>query len=313
MKTFFHSKLNLFLPLLFFVVGCNLNSEDEYKPQYVVEAYLIGDEVFPELYLTKTLPLFEEYTIQKAGINSAEVAIIEIKDQNVAIDTIQYEKDINTPGVYIPKDTLTLVKTQTWYKLQINIPDDNNHQIFAQTLVPGSFTSVSANADTVMFQGEEQFKVTYTPSYYPNRQSYYVMTVFAQDTTGPLTPFYARIVEDGEPTRTELQKNGSNILTEANFTTELDGNVSLSLPWFTIAFYGPHLITAHTIDDNLYDFERTRDVQFGGSTISPGEIYDIIDHVEGGTGVFGSMYKRTDSIFISRNPLIDLLYPTQSY
>lgn len=290
--------------------SCKVTTEDNYKMQYVVESYLAGDEAFSEVYVTKTLPLFDEFTLDKAGVNSALVTIFELNDSQNRIDSITFSKDVYTPGLYVPNDTTLRVKPETMYELVVYITEDNNHKLTGTTLVPGAFSSASANADTVMYQSGEQFEVTYTSSFYPNRQSYYILTVFAQDTTRDLTPFYAEISKDGEPTRTDHQRHVSNILTEANFVTDAQGNVTISLPWFVIAFYGPHNIIAHTIDNNVYDFNRTQETQFGGATVSPGEIYDVIDHIEGGTGIFGSFYRQTSTVYISRNPLIDFLFPT---
>jgi hypothetical protein len=292
--------------LLFF--SCESFKQDKYEKQYVVETYLAGDEEFPELILTKTLPLDEVYSLENAGINSANVTIYELDETQKRVDSVIYEKEVLRPGVYIPS-RFTFVKPATDYELLIYVTEDNNHTISGKTFVPGQFEALSANSDTVMYQSDDQLSITYTPSYYPNRQSYYILTVIALDTTGALTPFYASVTEDGEPTRAELQRNSSNILTEANFEINPDGNVTIQLPWLAVAFYGDHEIIAATIDENIYDFNRTRETQFGGSTISPGEIYDIIDKIDGGTGIFGSLYRKTNQVFISRNPIIDLLYP----
>jgi len=304
-------KRNILLYSLLSLVylSCDSFKEDKYEKQYVVETYLAGDEEFPELILTKTLPLDEVYSLDNAGINSALIKIYELDETQKRVDSLIYKKEVLNPGVYIPT-RFALVKPATDYELLIYVTDDDNHKISAKTFVPGQFDAVSANLDTIMYQADNQLTITYTPSYYPNRQSYYILTVVALDTTGTLTPFYASVTEDGEPTRSELQKNNSNILTEANFEVNTDGNVSIALPWLAVAFYGEHEIIAATIDENIYDFNRTRATQFGGATISPGEIYDIIDRIDGGTGIFGSLYRKTNQVFISRNPIIDLLYPT---
>jgi hypothetical protein len=301
---------NFLLPLfaIFLFFSCENLKEDKYVKQYVVESYLVGNNEFPEFYLTKTLPIDEEFSLERAGINSGKLKIYELDETQKRIDSVAYEKEDSTPGVYIPIQ-YKLVKPATEYEFVIYIEEDNNHKVSGKTFVPGAFEAVSSNADTVMYQSDDQLSITYTPSYYPNRQSYYILTVVAKDTTGSLTPFYNEVTKDGQPTRAELQKNSSNILTEANFQLDAQGNVSIALPWLAVAFYGEHEIIAHTIDENLYDFNRSRDVQFGGSTVSPGEIYDILDSIDGGTGVFGSMYRITSPVFISRNPLIDLLYP----
>ncbi len=291
--------------LLIGFVSCDiLDADNSYKKQYVVESYLVAEEEFPPVVLTKTLPLDQLYTLENAAVTSGNIRVFELNDSGTPVDSIIYFRNINSKAVYYPYGSKT-VKPLTRYRLQIIITDDNNHLITAETFVPGAFIAVQANADSVVYQSDDQFEVRYTPSFYPNRQSYYILNVVAQDTTGELTPFYAAVTEDdNEPTRTELQRNSSGILNEANFDVNSDQTITIRLPWLSVAFYGEHVIEANAIDDNIYDFVRSEGAQFGGGTISPGEIYDIIDHIEGGTGVFGSYYKVESPVYIKKNALL---------
>jgi hypothetical protein len=296
----------IFLGLtLISLVSCDLlEADNSYKMQYVVESYLVADQEFPPIVLTKTLPLDELYTLENAAVTSGNIRVYELNNSGNPIDSIIYFRNINSRAVYYPHGTKT-VKPLTRYRLQIIVTDDNNHIISAETFVPGAFSAVQANADSVFYQSDDQFEVNYTPSFYPNRQSYYILNVVAQDTTGDLTPFYAAATaDDNEPTRTELQRNSSGILNEANFDVNPDQTITIRLPWLAVAFYGDHIIEASTIDDNIYDFLRSEGAQFGGGTISPGEIYDIIDHIDGGTGVFGSYYRVQSPVYIKKNPLL---------
>jgi hypothetical protein len=54
------------------------------------------------------------------------------------------------------------------------------------------------------------------------------------------------------------------------------------------------------VDDNIFDFVRSHTVQQGGSTLSPGEIPNVLDRVEGGTGIFGSSAQITYETFVKR-------------
>lgn len=57
-----------------------------------------------------------------------------------------------------------------------------------------------------------------------------------------------------------------------------------------MAFYGPNEVGVNVIDDTLFDLIRTQQTQQGvpDAGLGPGEIPNVIEHVEGGTGVFGS-------------------------
>ena len=52
-------------------------------------------------------------------------------------------------------------------------------------------------------------------------------------------------------------------------------------------------IVPSLIDQNLYDYIRSESVQLGGSTLSPGEIQNVLTPIIGGVGIFGSMSRDT--------------------
>ena len=114
-----------------------------------------------------------------------------------------------------------------------------------------------------------------------------------------MTPFYAEFVGEDEDLDDVLITESPPI-NEQNYDINDDGTLTIRLPWIAVAFYGPNRITASTVDDNLYDFLRSQQVQQGGSTFSPGEIPNVIAHVDGGTGVFGSLARVAADIQVER-------------
>ena len=54
------------------------------------------------------------------------------------------------------------------------------------------------------------------------------------------------------------------------------------------------------IAPNIFNYITSQVMQGGGSTLSPGEIPNVIDPIEGGTGLFGSYAKVTRTVFIRR-------------
>ncbi len=118
-----------------------------------------------------------------------------------------------------------------------------------------------------------------------------------------LTPFYAQLLEDSDTPEEDLflfSNNSSGILNEGNFEPNDDGSITIQYPWVGIAFFGENQIVANTIDDNVYDFVRSQQVQLGGSTLSPGEIQNVIYHIDGGIGVFGSLASDTVKTTVRR-------------
>ena len=87
---------------------------------------------------------------------------------------------------------------------------------------------------------------------------------------------------------------------EGNYDVYSDGTLRVKLPWFAVAFYGPLKVTMTVLDQNLYDFQRYQQVQQGGSTLSPGEIPNILDHVDNGRGLFGSTARVSHTVNILR-------------
>ena len=82
-------------------------------------------------------------------------------------------------------------------------------------------------------------------------------------------------------------------INEGNYEIQSDNTIDVKLPWLAVAFYGPTRTYISAIDQNLYDFIRSQDVQQGGSTLAPGEIPNVINRVDGATGLFGS-YARVE-------------------
>ncbi len=94
--------------------------------------------------------------------------------------------------------------------------------------------------------------------------------------------------------------NASPPINEGNYTINSDPTLTIALPWFAIAFYGPSRVYTSAIDNGIFDFMRYQQVQQGGSTLSPGEIPNVLDHIEGGRGVFGSMSRVSTVVNVVR-------------
>ncbi len=68
-----------------------------------------------------------------------------------------------------------------------------------------------------------------------------------------------------------------------------DGTLQINVPWIGFGFYGPATVNLVSLDQALIDFLETQSLQFAPTTLSPGEIPNILSNVEGGLGVFGSV------------------------
>jgi hypothetical protein len=198
--------------------------------------------------------------------------------------------------VYQPTDDAATVQPGRTYRLIAELPDDG--VVSARTTVPGAFEIRRISATTVEYQSDEQLEFDVTRSFVAGRQAIFVFSLEAGDPRAEmLTPLYAEIVDDDVD---QVRITESPPVNEQNYDINDDGTLTIRVPWLAVAFYGPNEVIANSIDDNLYDFLRSQFVQQGGSTFAPGEIPNVIEHVEGGTGVFGSLSRVSAQVEIRR-------------
>lgn len=279
--------------------GCDTQNFVDYEPEIVVESYLIAGEDIPVVRLSWSASTRVGYDFENRAISDATVTV-SLLDENGAVEYVMgFETFAAEPGVYWPVDDMPVRAGRT-YRLDATAPNVFE-PVTATTLVPGAFELVRASADTLKYQGTEQFELDVTKSFYPGRQSIYV---FATESLDPradmMTPFYRDVVGDSDEDVEDLRITESPIINEGNYDVNEDGTLTIKLPWLAVAFFGPNRLTANALDDNLYDFIRSQSIQQGGSTLSPGEIPNVIEHVDGGTGIFGSLSRSSYEVFISR-------------
>lgn len=287
------------IAILILFTGCELYEQDEYEEYYVVESYLVAGDDLPIVRLSKTSNIEEKYNFQDAAVSNASVQIQLLNNDSTVAKTYSYQQIQNRAGTYIPA---TGVPVQPKRLYRLNVTHEGN-EVTATTYVPGNFESVNDDElqDRYIYQSNNQVEIKTTPSsYITERQTYYIFTVNAVDTTKEnLTPFYLDLVEDDAEIE-NFYINSSGIINEGNYSRNPDETITLKLPWLSIAFFGENDVIANAIDDNMYDFLRTQEVQGGGATLSPGEIQNVKYNVDGGIGVFGSMSSDTVRVEIVR-------------
>lgn len=302
-KSYLSTLSCLFLLSLGVLWSCTPYEQDTYEQEYVVEAYLVEGEVFPDVTLTTSGKLFDSYSLRDQRVDGATVFI-----ESIDAGQIMTYQQIDTSGIYTPVDTTLKIQATATYTLTITIPGEDD-PIRASTTVPEPLTVLGGITDRVVYQSSEQLEILVSGSP-AGQQRFFIFNTIAQDPKEEdLTPFYQSTLEDsdGDVVLEDFYKVSSGILNEANFFDE-NGNTVLRLPWLAVSFYGRNAIVANVLDKNSYDFVRSQSVQLGGSTLSPGEIQNVINHVEGAVGIFGSISSDTIYTTIERNPLIDM-YP----
>lgn len=290
-----------------FIASCEMYPQDEYEEYYVVEAYLVANRQLPEVRLSTTVPADAFYSFEEASVNNAniEVRLLETGPESSISQSFTYSN--TAPGVYTSDQQHAVFPART-YQLHISF-DSSEDIVTAHTVVPDTFRILEGVRDTIVYQSSEQLEVTLSESSYPGRQNVFVFNALSQDPVPEnLTPLYADFYEDSDQPEEDLNifsNNSSGLINEGNFEVNPDGTFTINFPWIGIAFYEENLIVANTMDDNIYDFVRSQQVQLGGSTLSPGEIQNVIYHVNGGIGVFGALASDTVATFVKRNPALN--------
>lgn len=291
--------LTLLLFSLILITGCESYSQNDYEEFVVVESYQVGGRQLSQVRLSLTAPADEFYNFNEQALTNADVTVhLLAGGPNSAVEqSFTYETE--APGIYTATDSHLVIPEKT-YMLEVTFPD-RNEELSAFTTIPGDFEITGTVKDSVVYQSSDQLDITVTPSAYPGRQSVFVFnTISLQPEVSNLTPFFLDAYENGDEEVEFYAKNSSGIINEGNFDENPDGTFTLKYPWIGIAFYEDNLLVANTIDDNIYDFFRSQQVQLGGSTLSPGEIQNAIYHVSGGIGIFGSLASDTARTYIKR-------------
>jgi len=284
------------------ITSCEVYEQDDYEELYVVESYLVANRQLPFVRLSTTIPALDFYDFEETAVSNAvvEIHLLETGPESAVDQVFTY---INSQqGIYIANQEHTVLPNRT-YGIQIYLPGSQDI-ITAHTVVPDTFRVLGGVQDSIVYQSSEQLEITLSESSYPGRQNIFVFNALSQDPIpDKLTPFYTDLYESSDQKKEDLNQfanNSSGIINEGNFEINNDGSITIKYPWIGIAFFDENKIVANTLDDNIYDFLRSQQVQLGGSTLSPGEIQNIITHINGGIGVFGSVASDTVETFVKR-------------
>ncbi len=289
--------------LLMTVFGCDLMdaSRDTFEPEVIIESYQAAGEQLKPVFLSRTVPVDAVYDFDQHAITGAEVRVSRLDGDGSPVDVIAYVESDTLPGMYQAAESHTVRPLGT-YRLDADVAE-LQAAVSAVTVVPDTFSLVSASVDTLRYLSSDQLELVITRSDYPGRQNIFLFEVLAMlPRVELLTPFaealYREVLEDTDEGLDELISGSSPPLNEGNYDPNPDGTLTLRIPWFTFSFFGPNQLTANAIDDNLLDFYRSQFVQQGGSTFSPGEIPNVLERVSGGRGVFGSYSDATFDTFL---------------
>ena len=287
------------------LLGCDTTATRP-ESQLVVESYLEAEAPLPTVRLSRTVGVDEAYDPTEDAVRGADVVVARLADDSTVAEAVPYSERDSVPGLYAPDDP-SFVEPETTYRLRVETGD--GAPLTATTTVPDAITVVGSSNDTTTYQSSRQPAFTIEPPRaLTDRQNVYTFTATSlldfertpdSVLTAALTPFYADGFDAEDDSLASLRITSSGLLNEGNFTRNADGTITVRLPWIAVAFYGPNEVAVNVVDDNFYDLLRSQQAQQGG--FSPGEIPNVLEDVEGGTGIFGS-YARASRPFLIRPP-----------
>ncbi len=289
----------VFLPAAIWLYSCDINDPATFTPEYVVEAYLFAHEPLPKIKLSKTVGFGERYVFEEQAVSNAIVKLRRM-DESGGVEKEYRYGEPREKGIYQAVNSSDLVLPLREYALEITFPDDDA-VLTSHTIVPDTFKIVQTSGDTVVFLSTEQLEITVTPSFTPGRQNVFIFSTEAMDVRFEnLTPFFKDFFDTEKDDIEDFRINESPPINEENYDRNPDGTLTIKLPWIAVSFFGENRISANAIDDNIFNFIISQNLQFTPSTLSPGEIPDVIDPIEGGRGIFGSFARVTKDIFIAK-------------
>lgn len=289
-------KLYLLLPLFILIAACEQYGQDSYKEYVVVESYAIANDSLPSVFVRTTGRADQEYNDSDLVLDDADVQIVLLDENGLDEEVFGYVYS-SEQEKYIPENKRHRMLPTRTYRVDVSF-DDRPEVIQASTTIPDDFEIINQIPETVVYQGS-QLQLVLSATEKTQLQNIFVFTAIALHARlDNMTPFYFAALEEDDVEVSDFQVNSSGLINEDNFTRNEDGTITLKYPWLGIAFYGETQIVTQSVDKNIADLVRSQDVQLGGSTLSPGEIPNIIYNVEGGIGVFGSLSSDTVSTII---------------
>jgi len=275
------------------LTNCQSYNQDDYQEYVVVEGYITAGERLPDIYVSTTLPSDSTYSFEESAISNAIVQITRLDDSGEPEELFEYVENLDRPGTYSPIIQSYRAEPLESYRLDI-VFNDRPEEIRAVTTVPDQVEVINEIPESVVYQSDDQLEIVLNQlRQTADGQNVFVFNTISLDPSiENLTPFYLSVVEDDDEDDidiTDYVRNSSGLINEGNFESQPDGTILLRFPWIGVAFYEENLVVTLSVDKNLADVIRSQEVQLGGSTLSPGEIPNLLYNIEGGIGVFGSM------------------------
>lgn len=275
----------LFILLVIFLFSCVEDNENQFKEEYLLEAFIIVGDPISNIRFMRTIPILDTFSLERVIIQDADIIIF-----NEIGDTLALELNEDITKAYQAIDKSYLVKENVKYNLKVIYKNDT---MIATTTTPKVFNWFEKAPDIIQYPKDsiklnEQVKVKWEN---PGSFNFYHIVTKCLDTLE-----YGKYLDSATD---ELNRRivifRENDSRYKNITNHgLSPNNEGSIIWTTFKWYGLQEVTIYNPDYNWFRWLG----QYFQS-----EYNDILSSVDGKKvrGVFGSASAIRDTTFILKN------------
>ena len=301
------------------LVGCDSTTVGSTDEMVVVSATLIAGQPLSSVELSLTRPIDAFFDPDEARVTDADVQVSLLDASGEVEETTPYRYEGGQLVLYFPvTDTPPITLGGRTYRLDVTVPGTPARRLTATTTVPEAIDIVEPPADQVVYQSGQGPSFIVSESEGEDRKVVFLITVRSEDPVDfeevvvEGDTLYRSIPESGflpvpvvtsfancsfesdeqllcEGDLSEFNGGSSPLINQDSYIDRGDGTLQVNIPWLAFGFYGPADVNLVSLDAALIDFLETQTLQFAPTTLSPGEIPNIISNVEGGLGFFGSV------------------------
>lgn len=277
-------KIFYYLIVCLILISCVEENDTGFKEETIIEAFLIVDEPIRNIRISKTIPILDTFSFEKAAIKDAEALIYSSNGDSLLLE---YNSNLYN---YQAINTNYLIKENTNYFLKVIVNDDT---IKGTTLTPKKFSWIEKAPDVLQYPKDsialdEVINISWEN---PGSFNFYHIVVKCLDTLN-----YGSYLT---PSTDELNRRIS-FFRDQEFFFNNSTNHGLSpinegsIIWTTFKWYGLQEVTIYNPDFNWFRWLG----QYFQS-----EYNDILSTVEGNNarGVFGSATAIRDTSFLLKN------------
>ena len=301
------------------LAGCDATTVGDTSEQIVVSSTLVAGEPLSQVELTLTRPIDAVFDSEEARVTDATVTVSLLRADGTVEETVPYAYQGGIIASYRPvTDTPPVALPGRTYRLDVTAPGPPARRLTAVTTVPEAIGLVAAPADRVVYQSAQGPSFVVTESERGDEKVVFLITVRSSDPLDfeavqvdgetryrsipdsgfdpvPIITTFAECEREAagtllcEENISDFNGGSSPLINQESYIDRGDGTLQVNVPWLAFGFYGPATVNLVTLDAALVDFLETQSLQFAPTTLSPGEIPNIVSNVEGGLGVFGSV------------------------